>query len=48
MKLSLCADWMTTNVSSTNLLHRLGGCGAVLRACTSNDSIYKFAARAYG
>ena len=32
----LCADWMTTNVSPTNLLHRLGGCSVVLWALTSN------------
>ena len=34
---------MTTNVSSTSLLHSLGGCGAVLRALISNYSIYRFA-----
>ena len=33
---------MTTNVS-TNLFHRVGGLGAVLRALVSNSSIYRFA-----
>ena len=39
---SLCAVWMTTKVSSTNLFQS-GGLGDVLRAQISNSSIYIFA-----
>ena len=31
------------NVSSTNLLQKMGGCGAEFMALFSNSSIYKFA-----
>ena len=34
---------MTTKVSSTNLYHRVGGLGAVLRALVSNSSMYMLA-----
>ena len=36
---SLWADFMTTKVSSANVFHKLGVCGAVLRALASNSSI---------
>ena len=34
---------MMTKVSSTNLLHKLGGVGDVLMAFSSNASMYKLA-----
>ena len=37
-KYSLCVDFMTTKVSSTNLFHRLWGWGDVLRALASSSS----------
>ena len=41
LKLSTFVFWMITNVSSTNLLLKVGGCGAVLMASFSKASIYK-------
>ena len=42
-KLSSFAFWMITKVSSTNLLQKVGGSGAVLMASFSKASIYKLA-----
>ena len=39
----LCSALWNTRVSSTNLNHRLGGCGTVLRALTSNSSMSRLA-----
>ena len=38
-----CDDSMIVKVSSTNLFHRSGGCGADLMASTSKLSLYRFA-----
>ena len=43
MKLSFWVFLMMTKVSSTNLLHKLGGVGHVLIAFSSNASMYKLA-----